>query len=177
MAVRPETIEYIQLVRFILGDASTGIEDESIEVMLDRNKRYFYRLPCIPQNTRQLYEAQSSQVPSWYEYREHTVWKAPYVMWEPTTSTFIDLEGDAITPASFDIKTGFITLSEAKADLRITGYVFAIYTASLHIVLRAMGDKTSYYQYSNDGGEQNEAQWFLNLQRLSTELRRAQEVY
>lgn len=183
MALRDTSKEYIQKIKFIIGETAIGIEDESIQVALDSDRRYFYRIPLIPKNTTQLWEPTRLTHPEWYEYYNYTVYEAPYKHWEPNNEdgtfnvSFIDFEGDAITPSSFDYRTGLITLSSAVHDLRITGYCYAIYSSALRVVTRAMGDKTSYYQYSNDGGEQNEAQWYLNLQRLYRDLSEQIEVF
>lgn len=175
MSINTGLYPLIYKCKLILGEASKGIQDQLYEIALTENRVYNYRSPMIPLDTVQISDSLYKDRPKWFTYTNHRVWQATSRNWGVGV-TFLDFEGDTITPDSFESETGVAVLTTPARDLRITGYSYAIYRTCLYVLVNVMSDKASYYDYSTSGGSQNESQWFENLLRLVRMMRGMSEV-
>lgn len=176
MSIQTTLYPLIYRCKLLLGDTATGIQDQKFEIALTDNRVYHYREKMQPLDTLQIEDsAYYGPRPNWYTYVSHNVWKALHNHWSSDAS-FVNYDGDTITPQSFDSEIGVTTFTTAERDVRITGYSYSVYRSCLYVIHYVLADKTAYYNYTTDGGSQNEREWFENLLSLSTQFERMAET-
>lgn len=175
MSISTGLYPLIYKCKLILGDAGVGVEDQMFEIALTENRVYHYRQTMTPLDTLQMSDNLYAKRPTWYTYSKHSVWQAIRRNWGVGAS-FINFKGGTVVPESFESETGIAVLSSPDCDVRITGYSYSIYRACLFVVINVMANRVSYYDYSTSGGNQDESQWFENLQKLTNTLKKSAEV-